>query len=260
MARARSRSGWFTLAAAAALSASAADAAVITLTTADGMGADTYVRGGSFSSTAFGGDAFFAAKTQLDTNGDNNYEDSFTRVSFLRFDLSAVAGTIQSATLRIETRGFEAPQATVYVGAMADGHDLDAAPGSGGWVETGIGALTMDQALAEGAIPAFHAHPRTVNAVGLIVSWTDGLVLSALQDDTNDLITFSITAEGGLTNTARGANFWSKENIEDGMFPTLEVTFTPSAVAMPEPIGGGLLVAVSWFAGRAFRRVRRRAP
>jgi hypothetical protein len=213
----------------ATLCGGAAHAAQVMLTTAVGDGADTYVRGGTFRAANFGSDPFLVWKTQANTNGDANYLDFFSRVTFVRFDLRGVAGTVTRAIVRMQVHTAELPQAphaTVRLGPLPDGHVRDAAPGAGGWTES---TLTLDHVLADGMIPNGSFGANLVTANGQIVEWD---VTSFVQTDTNGLVTFAATGHPGLTNTARGGNFWSKENTQGGMPPTLELTIGGGASAL----------------------------
>ncbi len=82
-----------------------------------------------------------------------------------------------------------------------------------------------------------------------LTSFAGTSLRNRIRDDTNGLITFAILP---LFNSPQGIQFFSKENLDGGLFPTLQLTFTPSTVvpipaALPLLLSGLLgLAAIGW--------------
>ncbi len=244
--------------------AGSARAALITLTTADGNGADSFVRGGfgidpgsggTFRSTNYGGSELSAVKFIQSGSGGGgltiDYDNSFTRAAYFRFDLSGIGGTITGATLSLNLRATELGNSVPIVfNTIADGHAQDAAPGAGGWTESG---LTMENSglLADpaGLIQAINTSGFTVPGtpgptVGPVIDWTHSGLVPRLNADTNGLVTFVLI--GAPLLSGRGVNFWTKENTVGALIPTLSLTVEPDQVAVAAPgtftlLGLGLL-------------------
>ena len=255
------------------LAARGADAAVITLTTADNRGADTFVRGGGgidpvsgleFRNTNYGDRETAAAKFIRSGIGGGgptiDYENSFTRTAFFRFDLGAIGGTITAATLTLGVRSTESGDSVpVVLNTIADGHAQDAAPGDGGWEEF---ALTMSNSgLVEDAaslIQAVDPVPLTVPgtpgpATGVTVQWSSANLLSLLNADTNGLVTFVVN--GAPSTSPRAITFWSRENTAGGPVPTLQLTVEQDGTPLPAP--EGLVLFMAGLAGLGvLRRLR----
>ena len=160
------------------ISAGGAQAATITLTTANGLGADTFLNGGSQIHPTTGiarRDSNFGADDKLvvkfsprgPTNNDIDFDSQFTRFSLLRFDQSSVIGTVTAATLTLDVKTAESavtngPPANVSftLTTLAAGEVLDAAPAAGAatgcWNETddanGPG-ITMANSFLAGLLP-----------------------------------------------------------------------------------------------------------
>jgi hypothetical protein len=228
-----------------------AGAALITLTTADGDGADSFVRGGpgidpgsgiAFRNTNYGASILSALKfNRSGIGGGGNtidYENSFTRAAYFRFDIGSIGGTVTAATLSLGIRATELgnPVGIVF-NAIADGHAQDGAPGAGGWEENALtmansGLLTDPAGLIQ-PISNFTVPGTPGPAVGPILNWSHSNLVSQLNDDTNGLVTFVLI--GAPVVSGRGANFWTKENLEGALFPTLSLTVEPDQVAVNAP-------------------------
>lgn len=240
------------------LAAQGAEAAIVTLTTADGLGADSFVRGGGgidpvsgleFRNTNYGGSELAAVKfirSGISASGPTiSYENSFTRAAFFRFDLSGIGGTITAATLTLGVRTTELGETeSVVFNTIADGHAQDAAPADGGWDES---LLTMaNSGLREDAAGLIQdvgplVVPGTPGpATDVTVQFSTLKLVSRLNADTNGLVTFVIN--GGPSVDPRGVNFWSKENTAGGPFPTLRLTVEGDGAPVPEPGGVALLL------------------
>lgn len=229
-----------------------ATAAVITLTTDDGVGADTYVRGGStidsgsgvaYRNTNYGGRDISQIKFVTSGSGSGgltiDYDNSFTRAAYLRFDMSGISGTITDATLSFNMRATElANTVPVVFNTIADGHAQDADPGAGGWAENALtmansGLLSDPKGLLDPINSSGFILPSTPGpTIGPVVNWTHSTLVARLNADTNDLVTFVIIGAPELSG--RGANFWTKENDEGALIPTLTLT-VEDQVAIPSP-------------------------
>lgn len=248
----------------------AATAAVITLTTADGDGADSYVRGGpdidaisgnAYRETNYGSRDISQIKfipSGLGGGGLSiDYDNSFTRAAYLRFDLSGVTGTIADATLSLNIRATELGNSVpVVLNTIADGHAQDAAPGAGGWQENTLtmlnsGLLTDPSGLLQ-SVGSFTVPGTPGPTVGPIVNWTNSNLVPRLNDDTNGLVTFVII--GAPLLSGRGVNFWTKENLEGALIPTLSLT-VEDQVALPAP-GTAILFCLGAVAIAAGQRRR----
>jgi hypothetical protein len=260
------------------LTGAAASGAPITvaLTTADGRGADSFVRGGGgidpvsglqFRNTNYGDSELAAVKfirSGIGASGPTiDYNNSFTRDAFLRFDLAGINGTVTAATLTLGVRATENAQAeTIAFNIIVDGHAQDAAPGAGGWEES---TLTMNNSgLVNAAVPLLQAIsggsvtvPGTaVPNLVTTVQWSHANLVALLNADTNGLVTFVI--EGSPSSSPLGVNFWTKENIAGGFIPTLELTYEAIAT-VAEPTGIALFGFGLAGLGAAMRR-RRQDP
>jgi hypothetical protein len=258
----------FTAIALAGLSASAAPV-IVTLTTADGLGADNSVRGGGgtdpdsgleFRHTNYGGRQVAVLKFIPSGVGGGgptiDYDNSFTRAAFFRFDLSGIGGTITAATLTLGVRQTELASAVpIGLSTVADGHAQDAAPADGGWEEFGqtmwnSGLLTDEAAMLQ-AVGAALTVPSTPGpSTDTVVQWSSAHLLAQINADTNGLVTFVVNGAPVILSGSRGVQFWSKENEDGGPIPTLQLTVEQDEVPLSAPPGAALfalgLAAVAW--------------
>lgn len=248
----------------------------VTLTTADGLGADSFVRGSGaadpiagtpFRETNYGDRDNAAVKFIRSGIGSGsltiNYESSFTRTAYLRFDLSGISGTVTAATLSLGIRATEnVSTIPVIFNTLFDGHAQDAAPGVGGWSESGLTMLNSglldDPAALLNPINTVAANLPAANvpSTTTIFDWSHPGLVDALNADTNGLITFVIN--GAPVTNSLGANFWTKENLEGGFIPTLQLTFEADEVASVAEPGLPVLLGLG-LAGLGLIRRRRAA-
>lgn len=222
----------------------AAQATLISLTTADGRGADTFLNGGGevLTSTGlprrnsnFGTLDRLAVKffPQGSNNNDTDFDSNFTRLALLRFDLSSVTGTVTAAKLTLGVKLTELDSnVTFTLNLLPDGAGLDAAPGAGGWDETGI---TMANSLLANELPLIGAGGRNtvLGGIDTIAEFSGNTLRDRIREDTNDLVTFALLP---LFNSPQGIQFFSKENGAGVLIPTLELTVAdqgPLPVAEP---------------------------
>jgi len=238
---------------AAALAAGNANAALITLTTADGAGADSFVRGGpgidsgsgvAYRNTNYGGSDLAAIKFIPSGTGGGglsiDYDNSFTRAAYFRFDIGSIGGTVTGATLSLNLRATElGNNVPIVFNAIVDGHTQDGAPGGGGWEENTLtmansGLLADPTGLMD--VIGNATVPGTPGpTVGPILNWSHANLVSQLNADTNGLFTFVLI--GAPLLSGRGVNFWTKENLEGALFPTLSLTVEPDQVPAPGAVG-----------------------
>jgi len=210
----------------------AAHATLISLTTADGFGADTFLNGGGevLGSTGLPRrDSNFGTLDRLvvkfspqgSNNNDTDFDSNFTRLALLRFDLSSVTGTVTAAKLTLGVKVTELDaNVTFTLNLLPDGANLDAAPNAGGWDETGI---TMANSFLAGELPVIGAGGRNtvLGGIDTIAEFSGNTLRTRIREDTNDLVTFALLP---LFNSPQGIQFFSKENADGGLIPTLELT------------------------------------
>ena len=214
----------------------AAPAGALTITTADGVGADTFVQwvsGGSQPDTNYGDastiridDPFFTPTAEF--NG--------TLKTYLRFDLSALAGeTVATATLDLVFRGGDALDTEINVWALDDGD-----PGES-WDE---GTITWNNAPGNfqhvylmdfNRVTQLGPFVRSQDAqVGDVVHYSSTALADILNMDTNGQVTLMLTGASGspCNQTICGilTSFASKENpnpIAVAAPPSLAITIVP---------------------------------
>ncbi len=243
------------------LALSSAQAVILTRTTNDGNGADSYVRGSQTNDN-------FGLSTTITTRNSgtagNNYK------AYFRFDLSGlnvngVALTdlddsqILSATFKFTTLTAR-DNVSFEVFAIVNGLPGDMA---GGWTESGInynnapGNVASDTdfnfltsspgdengnyMISLGTISTFNS------TVGGVVSFSSSALTDLIRNDANNLVTLA------LRRTDRGfpLELASKETLSGSLIPTLEIEAIPepSTVALGMAGVGALL-----FAARRSRR------
>jgi hypothetical protein len=206
----------FIFSAAALLSVAAtSQAAPVSLTTAQGKGADTSVRGGSFATRSFG------SLPVLKACNWPNLEHA--RKAFLRFDLSALPSKIKdakSATLNLTIAPAEGKTPADKVWTFQVSGFKDGGTGED-WSE---GATTWDNAPANDAKTASGVTEAATllgtftltgtGEAGKTVSLSSPELLKFLQNDSNGIATLIITrVEAGDSSTTNVVHeFASKEN------------------------------------------------
>ena len=222
----------------------------VTITTADGEGADTYAFGdsrfaddGVNNTTVLGDLLQFTASTAANNDG--------RRKPYLRFDLSSLPANavVTSAEFRITGNFFNTNSAPGIFYGLNDGASGDETVANGGWGESTSdpNTLTWDNApgndtsgdgfitanltsLGTGTLQQRANGPTTLSNASLV---------NFLNADTNDRVTIMLNRTdnaGGSTDIA----FYPKEAAGETGFeaPSLEITY------IPEP-GSLSLLAVS---------------
>jgi hypothetical protein len=234
-----------------------APAAVI-LTTDDGFGADTYLTNDSNSgaTVVHGGEG--AAEIR-------RFDGTRARLSYLKFDLSGVAGSLDGATLSYTYDSIRGRTISVY--GLTDNATDDSwgesvtsysnAPGivqpDAGGAAHGSAMFTLDTGKLTllGTLAFNDTRPGSTSVYESGSSTTAALNLDAfLANDTNDLVTL-VFVNGN--DSAQDAWFATKENTSGRAFPTLTL---PNAL-VPEP-SGVALVGAGGLALLARRRRHRR--
>lgn len=150
-----------------------------------------------------------------------DFDANFTRLAPLRFDLSSVTGTVTAAKLTLGVKLTELDaNVTFTLNLLPDGANLDTAPGAGGWDETGI---TMANSFLAGELPLIGAGGRhtVLGGIDTIAEFSGNTLRDRIRENTNDLVTFALLP---LFNSPQGIQFFSKENADGGLIPTLELT------------------------------------
>jgi len=217
------------------LTLSTAQAVILTRTTANGSGADAYVRG-SVTNSNFGSSGVITTRNSPG-GGNNNYK------SYFRFDLSGLGletlddNNITSATFKFTTLTAR-DNISFEVFAIVGGLPGDLA---GGWTESGINYANAPGNVESGTLATFFtSSPGDENGnymislgtisvfnstVGGVVSFSSSALTDLIRNDANNLVTLA------LRRTDRGGNvdLASKETLTGSLIPTLEIE------AIPEP-------------------------
>jgi MYXO-CTERM domain-containing protein len=208
-----------------------ASASAITLTTAEGNGADSFVSndGNQSATSTHGGDGSLAIR---------NYDTVRAKATYLRFDLSGVTGDLSAATLTVDFTGANRAR-TMNVYGLTDesGDNWDessmsytTAPGivqpADGGAAYNSGSLSLDSSklttVASFTTPSAPAVATTSASVNLD---------NFLASDTNKLITLVLFTAS--SDSSQSYFVASKENTTaDAVIPTL--TF-PNATSVPDP-------------------------
>jgi len=207
------------------------EAALITIDTDDGQGADARIRGGANAGMNFGADNFVGIR--FAPAGANQLTNS--RKTYLRFDLSALGVTAASVQLQLtSTNDF-----TIPVGGVTfDLYGLNNLDAGESWAE---GSITWNNAPQNNtASPNGFLGGATLLGSTTFASIADGDTLTFsfpsmaafINADTNNLVTFMLASQ--LVNPTNNYTFASKENTESP-HPTLLIT------PVPEPSSLALL-------------------
>ncbi len=171
---------------------------LITLTTADGRGADAAVLGEtSAGSVNYGGNALLKAQ-------DYTAESSW--LSFLRFDLSGHApGLFSNAVLRLTSadEGYGAAGSTFQIHGLKDSENAD------NWGETAI-TYTNAPGLAFVGLGSADVAPARTELLGTAVQTMSGVsvcfsnsaLVAFLNADSDGLVTFILSGNGVATGMA----------------------------------------------------------
>jgi hypothetical protein len=217
----------------------------LTVTTANGLGADAYVQGSTLTGN-YGDSGVITTRDGLG-NAANVYKDYF------RFDLQNSGFDLSTATS--VTFSFVALTARTGTGfgfyILPDGLPGDASPSTTGWQELGITYENAPGNPASGTATTFittspgDENGNYVTSVGTLtlnttaggtVTFTSASLLAALQNDTNGFLTIAMLR----TDTAGIVQIASKENTGGYQFPTLTINATP----VPEPASFCLILLV----------------
>jgi hypothetical protein len=257
------------LAAVAVPTANTTAAVLVDRTTAFGSGADSFIDENA-KTTVRGGEGVMTVKWQ-GTSGN------VTRAAYLRFDLSGLASiipgtasddiTVPNLRLTANTAATNLGTDTFEVWGLTDGTDADrtvtGSTATGGWLETGTGALIYNNAFAFGSERLQSTSSGTPAGTGILIGTFSGVtpgetvtvgaspsgatvdagfaanLATFLQADTNGLVTLMIQRQN---NTNTNAGFFSKENTA-GAGATLEPSYVPqlSFTLVPEPAALGML-------------------
>ena len=105
-------------------------AAIITLTTADGQGADARIRGGTLANNNYGTESFVAVRFPP----VNASQFANSRKTYLRFDLSTLGALVTGVQLELTTTaGFQITNTLTF-----DVYGLNDGDSGESWAETGI--------------------------------------------------------------------------------------------------------------------------
>ncbi len=225
---------------------------ILSVTTADGNGADSFIRQGQ-ADTNFGSEGGVVIK------GGNG---GTTRKGYLRFDISEVPlEESVGAWLELETStnnpggGNATPPQDFSVNVYGLNDD---AMGND-WDE---GTLTWNNAPGNDA-PGNGVDPATTTLLGTIevlataapdeVLFSSDELLQFLEDDTDGLVTLLLQrTTGGSSNLA----FATKENSAAGLIPTLNFAVAESQGVIPEPSSIAIWTLLGAVAGRRRRAGR----
>lgn len=225
------------------------------ITTSTGDGADTFANRTS-SATNYG------ANTTFQVRGSGSSDD---RMGYLRFDLGSTnPATITSPSLQLVAAGAITANFTLW--GLVNGTNADAVSTSGGWSETGLtyanasgrsgnSAMATSSGAQAGTPSSYAVQIGTFSLSGLTdgSSFTLGTgltnatqstdltanLLSFLQSDTNQVISFVFTS-----STNSSSAFYSKEFSSGSNAPALSFS------AVPEPstyalLAGGMMMSVA---------------
>ncbi|MCD4823548.1 MAG: DNRLRE domain-containing protein, partial [Phycisphaerae bacterium] len=186
----------------------------LSVTTSDGTGADTFIRGGSYQDDNYGGSASLPVKLR---------DATFTRTAYLRFDISNMNFNAASATLSLKKAGGAASPTTIKVYALKESSNYGSGKLDESWIENGVNGLKASNAPGTDGNAAIDSN--YVTYLGNF-SW-DGTTASLaftnldfLNNDTNGKVTL-ILYKGNSENNS--VDFASKEHSTLAE-PTLTIT------------------------------------
>ncbi|MEX2214532.1 MAG: PEP-CTERM sorting domain-containing protein [Phycisphaeraceae bacterium] len=221
----------------------AAPAQALTITTAEGLGADAFVQG-SPNNQNFGNTGTIVLK-----NGPT--ADNFARKGYVRFDLASTNGVaLAEAMLSFTVATNNTPNTfTVEVLGLDDGHAGEFwVEGNGGADDNPVNEITWANAPANNTgsgINLINADVTSLGTItilstdvpGTVVSLSSAALLSFLNADTNGVATLVLRRIGTNAGGSPNLVFHSHESTTGGA-PTLALTVVPEpATAMLGLVG-----------------------
>lgn len=236
--------------------AASLSAQIISLTTADGSGGDTYVNRGSINASFDSSEVLLAGSK---SGGDN----SKVSVPYMKFDISGLTGleNATSASISLTLADALPVDFTFHLYALPDGlspsikEDFDAATLTfqTAYLGTNGYGISYDN---YGLNP--NKNPPLVDlgevtllsgsTAGTDLVFSDAAILDFLKADTNGIVSVAIRS----TTTDTTVSFYSSENLSGGTLPTLSVTTS----AVPEPSAVALMIGLGGFGVALVRRRR----
>lgn len=213
-------------------------AEMVTISTADGDGADAQIRGligtDDQSATNFGSSSGLAYRyASVGTTGVNRFQKSL-----IRFDLPDNIDTVNSATLRLYSTSTSSKDYDLY--GLRELSDYGPGQLDESWGESTVnwdnapfheGIGSNSNGLASGTFVTLLNGGSTPSSPGTEI-YSSAALASFIEDDTNGLVTFLIRADNNETSVG---NFASKEHDGTGFTglhaPQLVLEYT----VVPEP-------------------------
>ncbi|QNN21701.1 DNRLRE domain-containing protein [Planctomycetales bacterium ZRK34] len=210
------------------------------ITTADGNGADAFIEfrtdQAGAADTNHGTDTTVQTKSGEDSN-------QLYRKSYLRYDLSSVGDDqVFSASLDLTVNNRVTTGQTFNVYALVDGVDGDDDPSGAGWIESGAGGITWNNA------PGNDTGTGLDSDAVLLGTFTGGVndetlrftseaLVDFLNADTNGLVTFILVdLTPGSFGDSNFLQFDSKEQ-SGGVAPALSLVLIPEPTSLMVMIG-----------------------
>lgn len=235
----------------------------VTITTADGNGADTFVEGVP-SNENYGTRGNIVLKNPSGPT-------QFARKGYIRFDLSSMAGRAAldaTLSLTVENNNLVSGNFTVDVFALNDGAGDFWIEGNGGTDNSPTGEINWDNAPGndvtsginlDGAevtsLGSFNVENSGTDGVGSILTFSLASLTAAINADNNEALTLILRRSGTNDGNSPNLAFASKENTSNLNHapPTLDITLAP----IPEPATATL--ALVGLGGLVMRRRRNMA-